>query len=85
MANSANTTRAGVDARQRALGRLGFVHLYLAAGLASTVAGLMLRCGGTGAAGVLESYTLSVAWHEMKTEAAKLGMTPYQYQRSVTP
>ena len=28
----------------RALGRLGFVHLYLAAGLASTVAGLMLRC-----------------------------------------
>lgn len=32
-----------------------------------------------GAAGVLESYTLSVAWHEMKAEASKLGMTPFQY------
>ena len=45
---------------QRALGRLGFVHLYLAAGLASTVAGLMLRCGGTGAAGVLAHLTFHV-------------------------
>ena len=32
-----------------------------------------------GAAGVLEGYTLSVAWKEMQTEAAKIGMTPYQY------
>ena len=40
--------------------RLGFVHLYLAAGLASTVAGLMLRCGGTGAAGVLAHLTFHV-------------------------
>ena len=32
-----------------------------------------------GAAGILESYTLSVAWREMKSEAEKVGMTPYQY------
>jgi zinc transporter 9 len=32
-----------------------------------------------GAAGVLESYTLSVAWKEMKAEADKMGMSPYQY------
>ena len=31
-----------------------------------------------GAAGVLESYTLSVAWQELKAEATKLGMTPRQ-------
>jgi zinc transporter 9 len=32
-----------------------------------------------GAAGALESYTLSVAWSEMKSEATKLGMSPWQY------
>lgn len=32
-----------------------------------------------GAAGILESYTLSVAWSEMKGEANKLGMSPWRY------
>jgi len=31
------------------------------------------------AAGVLEGYTLSVAWHEMQAEARKAEMTPLQY------
>jgi hypothetical protein len=37
-----------------------------------------------GAAGILESYTLSVAWQEMKAEAKKLGITPYQCAPSRT-
>ena len=31
------------------------------------------------AAGALESYTLSVAWNEIRSEAKKLGFTPWDY------
>ena len=44
--------------------------------------GLPAAMGVLLAAGVLESYTLSVAWSEMKREADKLEVTPWQYLTS---
>ena len=35
--------------------------------------------GVLAAAGAMESYTLSVAWSEMKREARKLGVSPWEY------
>ena len=55
----------------------GFHALYHPEPLASVPVAL----GVLGAAGLLEGYTLSVAWAEVKAEAAKLGMSAADYLR----
>lgn len=44
-----------------------------------TLEALPTACAVLGVCGVLESYTLSVAYREMSAEATKIGMTPMQY------
>ena len=52
------------------------VHLLMHPG---ELESLPTACAVLGACGVLESYTLSVAWKELKSEASKIGMTPREY------